>query len=374
MPNAQTELRLGLIVNPIAGMGGKVGLKGTDGAATLAEARRRGAVPIAGMRARRALARMGALGNVRLITGVGDLGETVAGDLGMEAVPVGAAPRSVAEDTRTAAAAMVASGVDLILFAGGDGTARDIFEVVGDRTPMLGVPTGVKMHSAVFATTPENAGEVTRRFLTADREQRRLRRAEVMDLDGDREDRVSARLYGYAQVPYERARVQHAKAGAHVDDEAALDALCRAIAATLEPGCVHIFGPGTTTQRILRHAGIDGTLLGVDAVADGRLVGSDLGEGAILSLTEGMPTRIVAGVIGGQGFLFGRGNQQISPEVIRRAGRDRVTVVSSLAKILALEDGCLFVDTGDSELDAALAGFIRVQTAPDQAVLCKVAT
>lgn len=367
------ELRLGFIVNPIAGMGGKVGLKGTDGAAGIAEARRRGAAPLAGKRARRALGRIASRRNLQLFTGVGDLGETAARDLGIDPNCVGSTPRMIADDTRSAVAAMIAAGVDLILFAGGDGTARDVFDVTGDRLPILGVPTGVKMHSAVFAITPESAGDIAAKFLAADSAGRKLRQAEIMDLDDRTDGRVSARLYGYAQVPDERMRIQHAKAGARVDDEAALDALCRHVAATLEPGCVYVFGPGTTTQRILRHAGIEGTLLGVDAVSNGRLVGPDLSESGLLSLTAGRPVRIVLGVIGGQGFLFGRGNQQIGPEVIRRAGRDRIMVVAGLAKILALEGGRLFVDTGDRELDEALAGFIRVLVAPDQTIMCRIA-
>jgi predicted polyphosphate/ATP-dependent NAD kinase len=202
-----------------------------------------------------------------------------------------------------------------------------------------------------------------------------LRDAEIMDIDEDTssEGRLQARLHGYARVPYMRSRVQHAKAGSTTDDEADLDAACREIAQGLESGCVHLFGPGTTTKRILRHAGLEGTLLGVDAVADGRMIGRDLAEDSIMALTEGKPVRIVVGVIGGQGFLFGRGNQQLSASVLRCAGRERITVVASLTKILALDQHQLLVDTGDKGMDAELSGFLRVHTAPDQLVLCRVA-
>jgi predicted polyphosphate/ATP-dependent NAD kinase len=360
-------------------MGGKVALKGTDGVGVSEEARRRGAVPIAAERARRALARMTVpLADTDILTARGELGEAVVRALGFQSSLIGDGPKSVttADDTREAAREMLAWSVDLILFAGGDGTARDLFEIVGSKVPILGVPTGVKMYSAVFATNPENAGDVAGRFMADPNGRARLRDAEIMDSDEPLQQgaRPSAHLYGYARVPYERSRVQHAKAAAPHDADAALDALCRKTAHSLHPGCLYLFGPGTTTQTIMRYAGIDGTLLGIDAVWDGRSVGLDLDERAILALIEGKQTRIVVSVVGGQGCLFGRGNQQISPKVIKRVGRDSILVVSSLDKLLALNDRGLFVDTGDGEADTMLAGYIRVEVGPDQSVICKVAS
>jgi predicted polyphosphate/ATP-dependent NAD kinase len=373
------RIRLGVIVNPIAGMGGKAGLKGTDGPGVTEEARRRGAVPIAAERARLALARMAIPpAGIDILTGHGDLGEVVLHALRLHPTLVGygADYTTTADDTRAAAAEMLACDVDLILFAGGDGTARDIFDIVGSRIPILGVPTGVKMHSAVFATNPQNAGDVASRFLADPEAAERPRDAEIMDIDESllRCGRISARLYGYARVPYERLRVQHLKAAAPRDADAALDALCRDIAGSLQSGRHYLFGPGTTTQTIMRHAGIEGTLLGIDAVSDGRAVGRDLDERAILALAGGKRTCIVVSIVGGQGCLFGRGNQQISAEVIKRVGRDGILVVSSLDKLLALNDRGLFVDTGDAEADAMLAGYMRVEVAPDQSIICKVSS
>jgi len=360
-------------------MGGKVALRGTDGPGVVEEARRRGAVAIAPERARRALARvMVPLADIDILTGRGELGETVVRALGFRLSLVGDGLKSVttADDTRATATEMLTRGVDLILFAGGDGTARDIFDVVGSRVPILGVPTGVKMHSAVFATNPENAGDVAGRFMTDPKASACLRDAEIMDADEPLRQgpRVSAHLFGYARVPYERSRVQHAKAAAPHDADAALDGLCKKIADSLESGCLYLFGPGTTTQTIMLYAGIEGTLLGIDAVRDGRAIGLDLDERAILALIEGRQTRIVISVVGGQGCLFGRGNQQISAEVIKRVGRDGILVVSSLDKILALSDRGLFVDTGDTEADSMLAGYIRVEVTPDQSVICRVSS
>ena len=361
-PDNERRIRLGLIVNPIAGMGGKTALKGTDGPGVAEEARRRGAVPIAADRARLALMAIPSVG-IDILAGHGDLG-----------VGPGPHPVTTAADTRAAAKEMLARDVNLILFAGGDGTARDIFDVVGTKVPILGIPTGVKMHSAVFATNPHNAGFVAARFLSNPTP--RLRDAEIMDIDEPllRTGRVSARLYGYARVPYEPTRVQHAKAAAPPNADAALEALCRNIAASLQPDRLYLFGPGTTTQAILRHAGIAGTLLGIDAIQNGRAIGLDLDEHAILALTDNKRPHIAIGIVGGQGCLFGRGNQQISAEIIRRAGRDGITVVSSLDKLVALQPRGLFVDTGDVAINAMLTGHIRVEVAPDHSVIITVSS
>jgi predicted polyphosphate/ATP-dependent NAD kinase len=361
--------RLGLVVNPIAGLGGAVALKGTDGAAR-DEALRRGARPLAASRAARALARLRG-DDIEMLVGGGAMGEAVARERGFRPIAVSPArDRTTAEDTTRAAAEMRRLGADLVLFAGGDGTARDVFAALGHDVPMLGIPTGVKMQSAVFATSPENAG------LLADASARGaapLRDAELLDLDETMLPLgiVAARLHGVARVPYERRLLQQAKCRA-TSPEVALEGACAALAASLEPDVVTLFGPGTTTQLVLARLGLAGTLLGVDAVLDGALLGRDLTETEILRLIEGRAARIVVGVVGGQGFLFGRGNQQISAAVIRRVGPDRITIIAGADKIIALEAGALFVDTGDAQLDAMLSGYRRVQTAPGQALLCHV--
>jgi predicted polyphosphate/ATP-dependent NAD kinase len=357
-------------------MGGSVGLKGTDGPEILEEARRRGARPLSGERAVRALTRLAASKTpFTLVTGSGDLGEHSALAAGLEPVVVHRAQpgASGAADTRAAAEAMALSAVDLLLFAGGDGTARDILSVVGDRVPVLGIPAGVKMHSAVFGSSPEGAGSLAALFLDGS-PAARLRDAEVMDLDevAFREDRLSARLYGYARSPYERHLAQNAKAGSRAGDDAALEAACRRVAARMSEGVLYVVGPGTTMRRVMNSLGLPSTLLGVDAVLDGALVGSDLDEQALLALMEGRETRVVVGVLGGQGYLFGRGNQQISAEVIRRVGREGIVVIAAMDKLISLDAGSLRVDTGDTGIDAMLAGYLRLHTGPDRSVLFKV--
>ncbi len=399
--------RVGLIVNPIAGMGGRVGLKGTDGHDALQTARALGATPLSGERARQALAvlqeRLGE--NLVIVAPAGPMGGDIAISLGIDthvlsgvhSTSEGAAPvdrgelstdapedrasdtRAVmtgsgttAADTRDAVAAMLSQRIDLLLFAGGDGTARDVCEAAGNGPPALGIPTGVKMHSAVYATTPRAAGEAAAAFLTA--AQPRLRESEVMDIDEEafRQGRLSARLYGYLQVPAQRGLVQSLKSGS-TSGEGDLSGLASDIAERMRDGALWIMAPGTTTRAIAARLGIEKTLLGVDLVSRREMVVADATEQTILRHLDGVPARIVVTPIGGQGYLFGRGNQQISPEVIRRVGRENIVVVATPAKLAGLAGAPLLVDTGDAELDAELAGYIRVVTGYRQESVQRVA-
>jgi predicted polyphosphate/ATP-dependent NAD kinase len=375
--SAGSGRRLGLLVNPIAGMGGRVALKGTDGPGVLAEARQRGARPLAAQRARRALEAIARVDrSIELLAAPGVMGEELAAEVGLSAQPTGLARsgETTAHDTWVAARAMLEAGVDLLLFAGGDGTARDIHDAVDGGLPVLGIPTGVKMHSGLFAATPTAAGEVAARFL-AGPETALVREADVADIDeaSVREGHVTARLYGVVRVPSAPA-VLGAKAG-HRPADAGLDALCTELAAQLEPAVVYVFGPGTTTGRVLAALGLEATVLGVDAVRDGELIGRDLDEASLLALLspEREPNlRLVLGVIGGQGSLLGRGNQQLSPEVMRRIGRERITILASEDKLAALAPMVLRVDTGDDLLDRELSGYVRVHVAPRRTMIVKV--
>ncbi len=367
---------LGLIVNPVAGIGGSVGLKGSDGVATTREALRRGARPQAEVRTLAALKQIGALlPKVHLVAAGHSMGEDIARAAGFDPdiyyVPRGKG--TAAADTRAAAAAMTEAGVDLILFAGGDGTARDVLSSKGKQIPMLGIPAGVKMHSAVFATSPRNAGHLAALHLAGD-PSAAVRDAEVMDLDEEaiRHDRVSARLHGYALSPYERRLSQNAKAGARPGEEAVLDAVARKTAAAMHPDCLYILGPGTTTRRVANALGLPSTLLGVDAVLNGQLVGRDVDERGLLRLMQERRTCVIVGVLGGQGSLFGRGNQQISAEVLRRAGRENIIVIATLEKLIALDGRPLRVDTGDAEIDAMLSGYLRISTGIEQHIIFRV--
>ena len=377
--------RLGIIVNPIAGMGGRVGLKGTDGAEILERARVLGAKPEAAarcLRALHALRRLPLPPGWEALAGPGIMGADVAAAAGLDARVIGSGA-STAEDTRDAAARMAEAGADLILFAGGDGTARDVVAAVGLAVPILGVPTGVKMQSGVFATSPEAAGAVAAAFLQstsglqATPGRVRLREAEVMDLDeaACREGRVVARLFGTAMVPEIGHGLQSAKAPAMPDDEDALDALARRLAREWPTDRLLVLGCGTTTRRIKRAMGFDGSLLGVDAVLGGRAVALDMSEQGLLDQMQAHPNAaILVSPTGGQGFVFGRGNQQISAEAIRRCGRANILVVAGARKLLGLAPCELHVDTGDRAVDAMLAGHIAVHTAPGRQMMMKLVT
>lgn len=369
---------LGLIVNPIAGMGGRVGLRGTDGPELLRRAIERGAVPAATDRFEQALRRLRPDG-LELLAAPGEMGAAAADALGLEVEVVGVSPTGEGSwptgraDTLAAAAAMSARGVDLLLFAGGDGTARDILQATAGAVPVLGVPTGVKMHSGVFAASPTRAGNAARAFL-ADRSAReRLLDAEVVDAAEDPHGSREIRLYGRLPVPAARLAALPAKSAAPASGAAALDALCREVAAEVGDGRLCIVGPGTTTARIERHLGVEGSLLGVDAIWNGELVGTDLGERDLLTLlVEDADARLVVGVVGGQGSLFGRGNQQISPSVLKRIGSERITVVCEQEKLLALATPRLHVDTGDRAVDRQLSGHRRVRVAPRREMVIEV--
>jgi predicted polyphosphate/ATP-dependent NAD kinase len=373
--------KVGVIVNPIAGMGGRVGLKGTDGPDILERARSLGAMPMAEARCALALSNLLPLADrIELLVPPGTMGEGAAAAAGLPARLLRDLPAPVGSgaDTAAAAARLRDEGVELILFAGGDGTVRDVAGVVGLEIPILGVPTGVKMHSAVFGTSPRAAGQTAARFLGAEGPPVRLREAEVMDLDEAalREGRLSARLFGIARVPHAPGLVQACKGAARADDEAALDALARVVLREWPRERLMILGCGTTIRRIKRAMGFEGTLVGVDVALGGRLIAADVNEAQLLRLLDRSGeggAGILASVTGGQGFLFGRGNQQISPEVIRRVDRAGIMVVTGAGKLATLDPAVLQVDTGEAEVDAMLAGYIHIHTAPGQRMVMRVA-
>lgn len=356
--------RLGLIVNPIAGMGGAAGLKGTDGELA-AKAQALGVAPLASRRAATALAQLADLGDrLQVLTCSGTMGAEAAWANGLPARVasiVQDGPTSAA-DTKVAASRILKQRPDLLLFAGGDGTARDLLEVLGQRSPMLGVPCGVKMHSAVFAATPRAAGEVVRRYLLAADRSALLRDAEILDRETSSatSGRMSPKLYGMARTPCLSFLVPGAKSSSRPSEQAALQSAVRKAVELAGDERIAFVGPGSTMQLVKRGIGFMGTPLGVDAAAEGRCLAKDLGEQGILGLLRSRPARILLSVVGGQGFLFGRGNQQFTPRVIRAVGLDQIFVVASLEKLAALPEQCLLVDTGDERLDDQLAGFREV--------------
>ena len=376
--------RIGFLINPIAGMGGRVGLKGTDGVA--AEAARRGAQPTANARALEALCKFKNLLNytpnppaIEWLTATGAMGRDALKTAGFTSVEVVYATPTEpsARDTRAAVEKFLAAGVDLVLFCGGDGTARDICTIIGDSTPVLGIPAGVKMYSGVFGVTPSRTAEILMRFLS---HEIGLAHVEIVDLDEEkyRGDEWAVRLYMSAQTPFEPTYLQSAKALiSGTDEEAIKDDIAEQLREDIEakPGTLFLLGPGSTVQAVGRALRIDKTLLGIDAVANGKIVGKDLDERQILDLLDRYPDRkLMLSPIGAQGFLLGRGNQPLSPAVIRLIGADNFLVVSTPAKLTRTP--LLRFDTGDAALDAAMISrkFFTVIIGYHRTRLVKVAT
>ena len=351
--SAQTKT-IGIIVNPVAGMGGAVGLKGTDGKSIVNKAISLGAKPIAPARAEAFLSELNPVKNsLQIIAGAGGMGEDEAKSAGFALTVLGERKEETsAEDTIAIAKKMVAAGVALLVFCGGDGTARDVLKAVGTSLPVLGVPTGVKMHSAVFAVNPQAAARVVMRFLY---NALPLREAEVMDVDEKafREGRLSAELYGYVLAPYEPHLIQANKLASPMTESELRNqaAIAVYIIETMTPQVTYIIGPGTTTRTIGDLLDAKKTLLGVDLFRNKKIVANDVNEKQILEAIDEKSVQIIVTPIGGQGFIFGRGNQQISAKVIRRVGLDNIVVIATASKLRSLKS--LRVDTGDQDLDDA---------------------
>lgn len=357
---------IGLIVNPIAGMGGRVGLKGTDGVAD--EAISRGASPVAPDRAILALRALREAKDVyharfelRWKTAGGLMGEHELAEagwpLGEYEVVFRPPDRSSSEDTRRVCRVMMELKVDLILFCGGDGTARDIFETVGTNLPILGIPSGVKMHSGVFGVNPAIVSEIIQEYL-ANRLEESL--VEIMDLDEDmyRKGEWKVKLFGQARTPHEPNYIQAGKMMIESESEDEVkDGIAEHIADKLGgmADALWILGPGSTLLAVAEKLGVQKTVLGVDAVFDKKLVAADADERTLLEILGKYPRAVmVISPIGAQGFVLGRGNLQLSPEVIRRVGIDNIIITATPSKLARTP--VLRVDTGDVAVDRMLDG------------------
>ncbi len=368
--------KLGVIVNPIAGMGGRVGLKGSDGEEILRKAIELGAKPESPNRATEALKIISQIKDqIEAITYPKEMGEYELVKAGFTPKVIGNAnsEKTTPQDTIMASKAMIEEGVDLLIFAGGDGTARNIYSVVQDSLVTLGIPAGVKIHSGVFAINPISAGTAALQYLQNNKPQ--IKEAEVMDLDEDeyRNGRVSARLFGFMKIPHNEHFVQNVKARSKTED-ASLDSIGSDIIENMEDDVYYIIGPGTTTRRIMEMLDLKNTLIGVDIIRNKKLVANDVTETDLWNIVNGNKARIIVTIIGGQGHLLGRGNQQISPRVIRSVGNDGITIVATKEKLLSIKDRVLLVDTGDIDLDSELTGFKKVIVGFKEMTICKVDT
>jgi len=349
--------KIGFVVNPVAGMGGKVGLKGTDG--VLKEALNLGAEPVASGKAIETIKEF--LSNypkdeIEWFTCSGEMGYDElknAGVKNLEIVYEHSSKNTSSEDTRDACKKLLKKNVDLIVFCGGDGTARDVFEVVSNKIPLLGIPSGVKMHSGVFGINTSAVAKMLHEFVN---KSLTIGDAEIMDLDEERYRRGewNIKLFGIAKGIVEPTYVQVGKSCYEsISDDEIKDELTEHIIDEIDQNSefLYLLGSGGTIDYIANKMNIKNTLLGIDAIYNNKLVGSDLNEKSILDLLEKYPkTKVILSPIGAQGFILGRGNLQLSPKVVKKIGLDNIIVISTPSKLASTP--VIRVDTGNKKLDS----------------------
>lgn len=367
------KIKLGFIVNPVAGLGGSVGLKGSDG--LVEEALARGAVPQSGVRAKVAMQELLSLKDtLTVFTGPGSMGETVARELGFSCVVMEntALASTTAEDTKALSAWLQEQRMDLILFAGGDGTARDICATANDDAVFLGIPAGVKIHSPVYARSAATAGRLAAMYLQ--KQVDKVVEEEVLDIDEDqyRQEIINTKLYGYLRIPGEPEFTQCRKCSSGSSEEDDIASIAAYVADQMKKDTYYIIGAGTTTRAVMRELELENTLIGVDIVQNFDLVANDVYGSQILEYIGDQPAKLVVTVTGGQGFLFGRGNQQLTPQVLRRIGKENIIILATKEKIIKLRGQPLLVDTGDAELDNSLSGYWPVICGYNETIICKV--
>lgn len=371
------SFKLGVIVNPYAGIGGSVGLKGSDGEVIRTEAFARGAQLRAPARMQRCLEMLQDFRDqCKVYAYAGEMGEAVVSAAGFSCSLVGvasAAPSS-SQDTINAVVALVREKVDLILFAGGDGTARNLADALeqadASQQAVLGVPSGVKMHSGVYANTPEAAGEIVRCLLT--KQIVNLQSCEVRDIDEDafRAGKVKARLYANMYAPQMPQFLQQVKnSGAHQDELVKLD-IANYLIDNFEDDLLYILGPGSTTQTIMEQLGLPGTLLGVDLIMNRELLAADVSAQQLRDYMDRYSTAcLIITPIGGQGHIIGRGNQQLAPDILQQIPRSHIQIIATKEKIQSLQGRPLLVDSNDPELDKSFTGYQSILVGYNEFIL-----
>ncbi|MBN2157317.1 MAG: ATP-NAD kinase family protein [Candidatus Lokiarchaeota archaeon] len=361
---------IGLLLNPISGMGGSVGLKGTDGIDVLQRAQKLGAVPKIQDRTEIFLITLNSLSNdFEIITPPGIMGEEICERTNTSHKVI---PRELfghelllfqttKEDTQIAAKYFLDEKVDLLIFIGGDGTARDILEVIDQHIPCLGVPGGVKVFSSVFTVNPKLGAELTARFING---KVSIIETEVVDIDEQafRENRIQMKIYGYMKIPHVPLLIQGTKQSTSFTDEEKDNqiAIARSIIDDMEQDIFYILGPGTTVQKVAELLNTQKTLLGFDIIKNRELVAIDVNEQKILNIINDEPTALVISPIGRQGFVFGRGNLQITPEVMQKIPKENIHILCTKSKVQSLPNGYLRTDIRDPTMDEQLRGFYRV--------------
>ena len=372
-------LKIGLIINPVAGIGGRVGLKGSDGLEIQTKALSMGAVPLADQRVKETLLQLEDVqSNIEWYCAAGAMGSALLNELGLDYQTIYSPTESSTspEDTIATTKALQEAGVDIVLFAGGDGTARDVLNGLDDEQLCLGIPAGCKIYSGVFAVTPIAAAEVIKQILAGELYQ--FTAANILDIDEEqyRQGTINTRLYGDMRIPETAHYVQNVKIAGKENEELVKEDIAAWLMEIIEDDTLYIIGSGRICMALKEQLGFDGTLIGVDAVLNYELVAKDANEDTLMSLIESHdgPVKLIITPIGGQGILLGRGNHTICHRVIEQLGMKNTWVVASKSKLKALEGRPLRLDTGDAELDKRLSGYIPVITGYDDQVIYQLDT
>jgi len=373
------SLKIGLIVNPVAGVGGRVGLKGSDGADIQARAFELGAEALAGQRVIQMLEQLSELANeISWLTVAGSMGADCLAAQGYsyQTVFKPLQENTQPEDTISAVQAMQDSDIDLLVFAGGDGTARDVMSGLKSEQLCLGIPAGCKIYSGVFSVTPLAAAEVIRQIVSGDLFE--FSTADVLDIDEAkyRSGHISTRLFGEMLIPRSAEFMQNVKVAGRESEDLVKEDIAAWIVEIIEPETLYLIASGSICMAIKEQLGIAGTLLGVDAILDGELLCSDASEQQLMTLIEQHQgaVKLIITPIGGQGILLGRGNHTICHRVIEQLGMKNTLVVASKGKLKGLQNQPLRLDTGKPELDEKLSGYISIITGYDDQVLYQLAT
>lgn len=355
-------------------MGGRVGLKGTDGKDILNIAIKRGAIPESEQKALKTLEQLLPLKEkLKFFVAHGEMGENAVKyfDFAYEVI-LEPGDSTDATDSEQLIELFIKEEVDLVLFAGGDGTARVVAQKLRDLLPVIGIPTGVKIHSPVYAVSPKDAGKLALKYLT--NTSLTLLEREVIDIEEEafRHDEIRTKVYGYLMVPFDDSHLQNLKSPSLQSDAAAQTSAALQVIDTMEKDIYYIIGSGSTTHRILEELGLSGTILGVDIILNKQLVAKDVYEQQILEIIGNDAAKLIVTPMGGQRYLFGRGNQQLSDKVLEKIGKEEIIILSTTTKLRDLKRKPLLVYTGNPLLDHEVSGFYKVVTGYGQYRMVKV--
>lgn len=370
-------LRLGLLINPLAGIGGPLALKGSDGDEIVSKALSMGAECLSSQRAQVTLSQLKEFSDdIEWFTAPSIMGEDCLKQSGFKPTVIGqlAREKTTPEDTQRLAKQLVEQKIDLLLFVGGDGTARNLidaiaYDVIGQQQLVLGIPAGVKMHSGVYAISPQAAARIVQEFLQ--KKPVSISLQEVRDIDESllREGQVNSKYYGELMVPNDERYVQQVKNSGELDDSAMQAEIAAGIVDEMDNDTIYIVGAGTTPKAVMDELGLPNTLLGVDIILGRELIASDLSAAELLDTLATYPyhpVQLIMTATGGQGHVIGRGNQQLSSTLLKKIGKDHILLLLTPNKLAALNGRPLLMDSGDAELDRQWQGWIPIITGYQQ--------